>query len=93
MALPEVIIYSKPACCLCDRAKKRLAKLQEQHAFVLREVNILEDSAAYKMFKEEIPVVFLNGRKAFKYHLDEKAFIRMLESLDTKQHPEGASNR
>lgn len=93
MALPEVVIYSKPACCLCDRAKRRLVKLQEQHAFVLREVNILEDPAAYKMLREEIPVVFVNGKKAFKYHLDEKAFIRMLESCDATQHPENASAR
>jgi len=24
-------------------------------------------------------VVFINGRKAFKYHLDEKAFLRRLQ--------------
>ena len=46
----------------------------------LREVNILEDSAAYAKFQEEIPVVFIDGRKAFKYHLDEKAFLRRLKS-------------
>ena len=91
MALPEVIIYSKPACCLCDRAKAHLVKLQEQHAFDLREVNILEDSAAYKMFKEEIPVIFVNGKKAFKYHVDEEAFVRMLGSADRREHPENPS--
>jgi len=53
-------------------------------AFELREVNILEDSAAYAKFHEEIPVVFINGRKAFKYHLDEKAFLRQLRSRPTQ---------
>lgn len=93
MALPEVILYTKPACCLCDRAKELLVKLQGQHAFTLREVNILKDETVYKLFKEEIPVVFVNGRKAFKYHLDEKAFVQLLESSDTAQHSEGASGR
>jgi glutaredoxin len=91
MALPEIILYSKPACCLCEKAKEQLAKLQEEHQFTLREVNILEDLAAHKMFKDEIPVVFINGRKAFKYRLDEKRFIRLLKSGDRKRHEESAS--
>lgn len=93
MALPEVVLYSKPACCLCDRAKEHLTRLQQQHAFLLREVNILEDSAAYQMFKEEIPVIFVNGAKAFKYHLDEEALVRMLESGDAGELNDSTSVR
>jgi len=87
MALPEVIIYSKPACCLCTRAVEQLEKLQEQYAFIMREISILEDSEAYNKFKEEIPVIFINGKKAFKYHLDENAFIRMIQSGDIRRQP------
>ena len=47
--------------------------MQASHAFNLREVNILEDPEAHQKFKEEIPVVFINGKKAFKYYLDENA--------------------
>jgi glutaredoxin len=82
MASSEIILYSKPACCLCEQAKEQIAKLQEHHQFVLREVNILDDPAAYKMFKDEIPVVFINGKKAFKYRLDERRFARLLKSAD-----------
>jgi glutaredoxin len=80
MGFPEIIVYSKPACCLCERVKKQLLRLQRQYQFTLREVNILEDSAAYEMFKDEIPVIFVDGKKAFKYRLDEKRFVRTLES-------------
>ena len=76
----EVVLYTKPGCCLCDTVKAQLGKLRAMQPFELREVNILEDSAAYAKFHEEIPVVFINGRKAFKYHLDEKAFLRRLKS-------------
>lgn len=75
----EVVLYTKPGCCLCDTVKAQLAKLRKVEAFNLREVNILEDSSAHAEFGEEIPVVFIDGRKAFKYHLDEKAFLRRLE--------------
>ncbi|MGO8790156.1 MAG: glutaredoxin family protein [Terriglobia bacterium] len=76
----EVVLYTKPGCCLCETVKSQLDQLRAQQAFRLREVNILEDSAAYAEFQEEIPVVFIDGRKAFKYHLDEKAFLRRLKS-------------
>lgn len=80
MTLPEVVIYSKPECCLCDQAEEQLKRLQARHKFVLRKINILEDLAAYRALKDEIPVIFVNGRKAFKYRLDEKQFVRLLEA-------------
>ena len=75
----EVVVYSKPGCCLCDEVKSQLSNLQQTHGFEWREVNILEDPQAYAQFKEEIPVVFVGGRKAFKYRLDERAFLRRLQ--------------
>lgn len=79
MAKVEVVIYSKPDCHLCDEIKAQLKKLQRRHRFELSEVNILEDPEALNRFKEEIPVVFINGRKAFKFHLDEQEFLRKLQ--------------
>jgi len=76
----EIVLITKPGCCLCDTAKAQLAKLRNVVPFDLREVNILEDRAAYAQYCEEIPVVLIDGRKAFKYHLDEKAFLRRLKS-------------
>jgi glutaredoxin len=74
----EVIVYSKPGCCLCDDIKVKLEVLQARHAFTLRTVNILDDPEAYEKFKEEIPVVFINGKKAFKYYLNEEQFLKKL---------------
>jgi len=76
----EVVLYTKPGCCLCDKVKSQLGKLREVHPFELREINILDDAAAFARFEEEIPVVFVRGRKVFKYRLDEKAFLRQLRS-------------
>ena len=78
MPLTEVVLYTKPGCCLCDEVKQKLESLQQGHAFSLREINILEDSNLHERFKDEIPVVFVNGRKAFKYHLDEGRFLNQL---------------
>jgi glutaredoxin len=79
----EVVVYSKPGCCLCDEVKAQLMKLRETARFDWREVNILEDSRALEQFREEIPVVFINGHKAFKFHLNESEFLRRVERLQT----------
>jgi len=76
----DVVVYSKHGCCLCDEVKENLKRLKASYAFNLREVDILEDPEAHERFKEEIPVVFINGKKAFKYRLDEKQFLKKLES-------------
>jgi glutaredoxin len=80
----EVVVYSKPGCCLCEELNSQLRKLQQTYPFEWREVNILEDAEAFAKLKEEVPVVFVNGRKAFKYHLDEQAFLRRLASRHEK---------
>ena len=76
--MDEVVVYSKPDCCLCDEVKAQLRKLEKTHSFRWREVNIIEDQETFQKFSEEIPVVFINGKKAFKYRLDEKEFLRRL---------------
>ena len=77
----EVVLYSKPGCCLCDDIKEKLEVLRGRHAFSLRVVNILEDPQACEKFQEEIPVVFVDGKQAFKYYLNEEEFLRKLESV------------
>jgi glutaredoxin len=78
MPLTEVVLYTKPGCCLCDEVKQKLESLQQSCPFCFREINILEDCNAHERFKDEIPVVFVNGKKAFKYHLDEGKFLKRL---------------
>jgi glutaredoxin len=88
----EIVLYSKPGCCLCATVKAQLTRLRATQPFELREINILEDPAAYAKFSEEIPVAFVNGRKAFKYHLDESAFLQRLNSLAQQgEKPENGS--
>jgi glutaredoxin len=81
----EVLVYSKPGCHLCDDVKEQLRKLQSEHPFDLREVNILEDPDAFEQYKDEIPVVFVNGRKAFKYYFDREQFLSRLSAA--AHHP------
>jgi glutaredoxin len=75
----EVLVYSRPGCHLCDVVKETLRKLEGQGTFQWREVNIDEDPELRRLYGDQIPVVFVDGRKSFKYHMKERDFLRRLE--------------
>jgi len=75
----EVKIYSKGDCCLCDVVKKVVKKVQRNLSFELIEVDITTDKKLLEEYESEIPVVFINDRKAFKYRVNEVEFKKKLE--------------
>lgn len=75
----DVVVYSRPGCHLCDVVKDTLRGLEDRGSFQWREINIDEDPELRSQFWDQIPVVFVDGRKAFKYHMTERDFLRRLE--------------
>jgi glutaredoxin len=76
--LREVVVYSRKGCHLCEIVKESLVKLQRQGGYVWREIDVDSDERLRRQFTDEVPVVFINGRKAFKYRMDEREFLRKL---------------
>ena len=76
----EVVVYSRKGCHLCEIVKESLVKLQKQGGFTWREIDVDSDSEICRRYSDEVPVVFINGRKAFKYRMDEQDFLRKLAS-------------
>jgi len=80
----RVEIYSKSDCPLCDEAKRVLAEVRAHLPFELVEVNIESDPVLYQRFRYDIPVVFVDGQKAFKHKLDRSALERRLKLQRTE---------
>ncbi len=78
---PEIIVYSRVGCHLCDVVKEQLTRLSSAASFTWREVDIDTDPDLQRLYNDEVPVVSINGRKAFKYRLDEGEFLRRLSRL------------
>jgi glutaredoxin len=76
----EVILYTRKGCHLCEIVKESLAKLEKRGGFIWREIDVDSDAEARRRYTDEVPVVFINGRKAFKYRMDEQEFLRRLAS-------------
>jgi glutaredoxin len=82
-AVPEsrqVVVYSRKGCHLCEVVKESLGKLSRRGGFTWQEVDVDSDSELRRQFNDEVPVVFIDGRKAFKYRMDEREFLRKLAS-------------
>jgi len=76
--LREVVVYSRKGCHLCEIVKETLSKLERRGLFAWREVDVDTDDELRRKFTDEVPVVFIDGRKAFKYRMDEHEFLRKL---------------
>lgn len=74
----EVVVYSRKGCHLCDIVKETLAQLHGEADFHWREIDIDTDHELQRKYNDEVPVVFINGRKAFKYRMDRSQFLRTL---------------
>ena len=77
----HVIFYTRPGCHLCEAAKAEMLAAGCGDEYVLEEVNIETDALLQEQYGWEIPVIFINGVKAFKYRLTADEFKRKLRRL------------
>ncbi len=75
----SVEILTKPNCHLCEVAKEEILELKEEYEFTLTEINITQRTNMYEMYKDEIPVIFVNGIMISRYELDKKKFMKFLK--------------
>jgi glutaredoxin len=76
----SVVVYSRKGCHLCEVVKESLVKLSRRGGFTWQEIDVDSDADLRRQFNDEVPVVFIDGRKAFKYRMDEQEFLRKLAS-------------
>jgi glutaredoxin len=86
----EVVVYGAPDCCLCDDAKAVLRPAAERLGFALREVDISTDPELEARYRVDIPVVEVDGRRAFRYRVSEAALERVVSAAQA--HRSGAAS-
>lgn len=82
----DVILYTRPGCHLCEEAKAQIRAAACADEYVLEEINITDDPALEERYGWEIPVVTINGIKAFKYRLTAAEFKSKLRRLARADH-------
>jgi len=72
----RLVLYERDGCHLCEAARETL----DAEAVDYREVDITGDPELEASYREWLPVVEIDGERAFVYHLDEAAFVRKLHA-------------
>ena len=75
---PKVTLYTRANCCLCEDAKRVLMAARDRAEFDYEEVDIDGNAELASVYNDEVPVIAINGSKAFKYRLDMREFLKKL---------------
>jgi glutaredoxin len=78
---PIVTLYLSPGCHLCDRAHDVLAEARDEVGFGLVEVDITDDPELEARYREWLPVVEIDGERAFVYHVDPGGLRKKLARM------------
>ena len=72
----KVVLYHAHGCHLCERAREIVAQVRQEVPFGLEEVEIDGDPELESRYREWLPVVEIDGERAFVYYVDPDAFRR-----------------
>jgi glutaredoxin len=75
---PLVTLYTRAGCHLCDEAKQVIEAARPRADFDYEECDIDASPELLRLYNEEVPVIAIDGRKAFKYRLDMREFLKRL---------------
>ena len=76
----DLILYTRRDCELCAEMESVLDEVLPRFSSArLRRVKIDGDGALEAQFGLEVPVLFVNGRKAFKYRCTVRELRKRLE--------------
>ena len=77
-------LFAAAGCHLCERARAVLEGVRGEHPFELIEVDIGGDPGLEAAYREWLPVVEIDGERAFTYHVHEAALVRRLEAAQAR---------
>jgi glutaredoxin len=77
----RVTLYTAAGCHLCERARGTIEAVRAETTFELEEVDIAGDPDLERRFRELLPVVEIDGERAFVYHVPA---AKLREAVRTK---------
>jgi glutaredoxin len=74
----KVVLYHAQGCHLCERALRVLQEIRQEIPFDLEQIEIDGDPELEARYREWLPVVEIDGERAFVYYVDSGALRRKL---------------
>lgn len=63
----NLTLYSRKDCCLCEVMKHAIRQASEKIPVNLEEIDVDGSAELQAKYGDEVPVLFIDGKKAFKY--------------------------
>jgi glutaredoxin len=76
--MPKLTLYSRKDCCLCAEMKAVIDQVAANIPVEIDEIDIDQSPELRKQFAHKIPVLCIDGRKAFKFRVTTKQLERRL---------------
>ncbi len=76
----HLTLYSRAECHLCDEMKAVVRDVSRDLGLALEEVDVDTDPELRARYDTEVPVLAINGRKAFKYRVRKRDLLRRLDA-------------
>lgn len=73
-----VTLYTRIGCHLCEEAKQAIESARRRATFDYEELDIDSDPRLRQLYNEEVPVIAIDGRKAFKYRVTTAELLKKL---------------
>ena len=70
----KVIIYSRPGCHLCEVAKEKIRQSDCRDEYTVEEINIETDPILLERYRNDIPVITIDGVEAFRHRVSSEEF-------------------
>jgi glutaredoxin len=81
----EVTVFGAPDCSLCEEAKAVLEPAAARLGFRLRSVDITDDPELEARHRTSIPVVEIDGERAFVYRVSPSMLERRIEAAQARR--------
>ncbi|MBI3286926.1 MAG: glutaredoxin family protein [Chloroflexi bacterium] len=77
----QLVLYTKPDCPLCEKAKALLDRLRFEYNLSLREIDITGDSKLERRFGLLVPVIELDSGPTLYGEIEEGRMRAALEAV------------
>ena len=74
----QLTLYARENCCLCEEMKEVVRKVATEVSLEIVEVNVDDEPNLKEKYGNEVPVLSINGRKAFKVRVTVKELRKRL---------------
>jgi glutaredoxin len=82
---PNVVMYTRQGCHLCEQAWEILQSAQKAYAFRLTQIDVDSDAALAEHYGLQVPVVTVDGHVRFRGQVNAVLLRRLLRARSSNE--------